>query len=183
MQCVAAWMVAALPCVAQDLSDATRIYSVRDDTGLSSLMATTSTKGYSLSDGSPVRFEDWYQAGWRDLSVTWMTQIDDHSGLIWGMGTGERGEKYRIDPSLRLGFVYRVQPRQNEALFLSVSSVFGGHLSEDTCTANYGAIGGEQEVNCRLASTPLPPSETLDYVFDLQPRSANKVELRYEFRF
>lgn len=167
----------------QELADVTRLLSMRDDSSFSSLIASTSTKGYQLSDGSPIRFEDWYSGNWRDLSVTWMTQVDDNASLIWGLGTGEKGLKYQIDPSLQLGMVYQFRPRENEAFSFTLSTVFGGALSEDTCSADFGAIGGVQEVNCRLAASPLPPAETLNYVYDAQPRSSSRVELRYEFRF
>jgi len=71
----------------------------------------------------------------------------------------------------------------NSQLSLSVSVVLGGYLREKTCTADYGAIGGVQTVNCRLADSPLPPAETLIYLLDEPLGDLVSVTLRYQLKF
>ena len=139
--------------------------------------------GYLLSDGTPVRFRQWYSSDMPNLSVTWLTEVTPNFGLFWGFGTGERGEKYRIDPSMTLGFIAMRKLSRSATLSLSATTILGGDLQEGTCTADYGAIGGIQTVNCRLAATTMPPAATLDYLFDESPPDRTTVTLRYVLRF
>ena len=49
------------------------------------------------------------------------------------------------------------------------------------CTADYGAIGGVQAVNCRLAASQLDPAETLRHLEQERDRSPSSPseEVRY----
>ena len=181
--CLLGLLVTAGQTLAQDLSEVSRILSVQDDSGFSRLMAETSTKGYLLSDGTPVRFAPWYAAGWRELRVTTVTELGPQLGMLWGMGTGERAEKHRIEPSLRLGFVWALPARGRGAWTVMARTVIGGRLREERCSANFGAIGGTQEVNCRLAASAVPPPETLSRLYDRAPLGESMIELRYTLRF
>ena len=162
------------PSVAQGLLENTSLVDIHSGSGLSDAVRSVSPSGFQLADGSDVRFSDWYTSRWQDVHVTWMTQLHDNVGFYWGFGAGERGQKYTIDPSLKLGFVLRHDLSDRSQLSLSATHTIGGGLSESSCTADYGAIGGVQTVNCRLAATELPPSETLQYLFDEPPEGKGK---------
>ena len=138
--------------------------------------------GYELSDGTPVKFADWYHTDWPDTRVDLLTQFGDDFGLLWGFSTGERGEKYTIDPSLRVGFVAQAHPAANSILSLTVRAVAWGNLNEQTCEGDYGEIGGVQTVNCRLAATFLPPEETLQYLAHAEPNRLH-ISLSYSASF
>lgn len=169
--------------VAQSLIPNTELAEVSMGTGLSVIVQEESFGGYALSDGTYQSFEDWYSANWKDLGLEWQTNLSPTFGLRWGLSTGEKGEKYQIDPSLTFGFVVTSVISRNEKLTFSATTRFGGNLTEETCTADYGDIGGVQTVNCRLAATPLPPSETLEYLFDIVPPDRAEVKLQYSFEF
>lgn len=111
-----------------------------------------------------------------------LTQINENVGVLWGVSTGEWGEKYVIEPSLRLGLIAQVQPKPNAALSLTVTTNLGGRLLEQPCEADYGEIGGIQPVNCRLAASVLEPAETLSYLLDVPPNRFN-ITLRYAASF
>lgn len=150
---------------------------------LSRQVSSLRGQGYELSGGQPVRFENWYRSNWKDLQLTWMTEINPKLGLLWGLGTGERGAKYRIDPSLQLGLIFQQPLSAQSAFSFRVSTRLGGRLKEKTCVADYGQIGGVQTVNCRLAATELPPAETLKYLFNESPSDRLLFALRYEKKF
>lgn len=139
--------------------------------------------GGILSDGTPYSFRPWYDGDLADLRLTMFTPTSENFGVYWGFGTGESGEKYEIDPSLKVGFLATEPVGENALLSLSVSVVVGGYLREKTCTADYGAIGGIQAVNCRMAGSPMPPSETLSYLIDRPPGDQVQVTLRYRWLF
>lgn len=122
--------------------------------------------GYELSDGTPIRMRPWYRAGLRDLNVTLLTSITPDFGVMWGMGLGDRGPKYRINPSLRLGLIWQTRVGRESWLTLRATTDLGGRIRERPCTADYGDLAGVQPVNCRLAASPLPPDQTLDLLFD-----------------
>lgn len=113
---------------------------------------------------------DWYQTDWTDVVVDMLTELDDDLALLWSFSTGERGEKYRIDPSIKLGFIAQHEVSDTSFLTLIATSTMFGNFTELPCEADYGKIGGGvQPVNCRLAATPLPPEETLDYLVNANP--------------
>ena len=66
---------------------------------------------------------------------------------------------------------------------ISASTKFGGLLQEQTFTADYGDVGGTQQVNCRLAAGTLAPADTLDYLIRLEAREESRVSLSYELLF
>nr|MCA0805960.1 hypothetical protein [Rhizobium sp. T1473] len=138
--------------------------------------------GYELSDGTLVSFDKWYLSNWIDMRFEMLTQLSDDFGILWGASTGQRAEKVGIEPSVKLGFILQKRPTASTTLSLTVSSIFGGNLTERPCTADYGAIGGEQRVNCRLAASQLRPSDTLKYMINLEP-SRLKIDLRFTGEF
>ncbi|MGX9117081.1 hypothetical protein ACWTU6_10345 [Mesorhizobium sp. BHbsci] len=138
--------------------------------------------GYELSDGTWVSFDKWFHSSWIDMRFEMLTQLSDDFGLLWGASTGQRAEKVRIDPSVELGFVVQKRPSPSTTLSLTVRSILGGNLTEQPCTADYGAIGGVQAVNCRLAASQLQPAQTLKHLANLHPNRL-KLELRFMHQF
>ena len=169
--------------LAQTFAEATHLVDVRAGSTLTRKVQDASQGGYQLSDGTPVSFSQWYSSNWTDIGVTWMTEISEFFGMYWGIRTGESGQKYRIEPGLTLGFVVRSELSRHSAVSLSATTVFGGMLRESSCSADFGAIGGVQTVNCRLAASVLPPAETLQYLFNEQPLGQSQVILRYQLEF
>lgn len=163
------------------LLSATHLIEVDTNTKISRQVRGFQNGGFETSQGQWVGFDRWYSTKWRDARLSWMTQVNRNFGLIWGFNTGERGEKYTIEPGLRLGFVVQGQPHRNGLLAVSASTTLGGRLREKTCTADYGDIGGVQTVNCRLAASVLAPSETLNYLLNVKPESTVQVTYRYFF--
>lgn len=151
--------------------------------GNSNFVRAVSRGGTQLSNGSPVPFRPWYSSDMPDLRVTMLTPLRSDFGILWGFGTGERGKKYRIEPSLKLGFIASHRPSENSTLSLSVTAVVGGFLKERPCVANYGSIGGVQTVNCRLAASPMRPAETMDYLFDDPPRDRIEIAVTFKSQF
>jgi len=163
--------------------DRTHLIGIDLGTSLSDIPRTTRSSGYELSDGTPVRFDRWYEERVPNLQFDFLTEITPDLGLLWGVGTGEYGEKYQIDPSLRLGLLYNRPVGRNGVLSLRVTTRLGGRLRERSCTADYGDIGGVQRVNCRLAATPLEPSETLQYLWNEKPGDRLQASVNLLFRF
>ena len=139
--------------------------------------------GYELADGTEVRFDPWYRSNWPDLSISFLTQATPTSGFIWGLSTGERGEKYHIAPVIEIGAMTQIELSHSSRLTFSASTKLGGLLQEQSCTADYGAIGGIQQVNCRLAASTLAPADTLDYLLHISARDEARVAFVYELRF
>jgi hypothetical protein len=183
---LALWAVGPQPLRAFDLADwveNTALLDISPGSARSGIARGLARGGYELSDGTPQRFDDWYTARFPDMTVQFLTPLRRDLGLIWGFGTGERGEKYRIDPGLWLGLVYRVPLSRRSALVLSAQTMLWGNMREFPCTADYGVLGGVQQVNCRLAASPLPPDETLDYLVAHSGRRETRISIRYELRF
>ena len=181
--CLAAPWVLAGQVQAEDLFPRTSLVSISDESDLSKFVRNAGSVDVTRSDGSSMDIGGWYRSDWRDLSLTWITQISSKMGVYWGFGTGEQGEKYRIDPSLRLGFIYSQPVAKNASVTLSTMYIVGGSLSENTCQADYGPIFGSYTVNCRLASSTLRPGETLDYMLDRDRPNRFRVSLRYKMDF
>lgn len=161
----------------------THLIGVQQSSALSREVSGFRSQQFNLSNGELVRFSHWYKTNWQELQLTWLTQINPQLGLIWGGGTGERGPKYRIAPSLQLGFLFE-QPLSNQSAWsLRATTRLGGRLREKTCLADFGNIGGMQTVNCRLAATHLPPEETLQYLLNEAPRDRLLIGLRYVRNF
>jgi hypothetical protein len=181
------------PVVAQEQGVAIHLIDMAQDSELSATATSLAdgwydasvnsrVSGYELSDGTPVSFAGWYHSDWPDTRVDLLTQFGDDFGLLWGFSTGERGEKYTIDPSIRIGFVAQAHPAANSALSLTVRAVAWGDLNEQPCEGDYGDIGGIQTVNCRLAATFLAPEETLQYLAHAEPNRLH-ISLSYSASF
>jgi hypothetical protein len=164
---------------------ATNLIEIRQGSELSDLMNSYNRGGYETAYGEPVNFKRWYSPknGWIDSKLIFMTQFSDNFGLLWGASTGEQGNKYSIAPSLRLGFVFRVPTYASDNFYIRATTVVGGNLREKSCIADYGEIGGIQEVNCRLAAGVDAPSETLKNLVNQKPYNQNVISVIYRILF
>lgn len=163
--------------------DSTYLIELQQGSDLSEKMGNLQGGSYETSDGRPVSFQRWYRTRWTDARITWMTQVTPNWGVIWGFSTGERGEKYEIQPSLKLGFAFQTSIDRTSSFSLKATTIIGGRLKEKPCSADYGEIGGVQTVNCRLAATEMEPSKTLDYLLDYAPRNRNVFLVQYRKSF
>lgn len=179
---LAAFLALAAPCAALELED-THLLDVRLGSARADIARSLSNGGYELSDGTPIDFEDWYEPHLPEMTVMFLSQVSPRTGVVWGLSTGERGEKYRIDPGLWLGVVHRVPVGRNADVTFTAMSLVGGDFREDSCMADFGQIAGIATVNCRLAASRLSPEDTLDYLVREDGASETVVSIRYEFRF
>lgn len=163
--------------------DNTQLIDVSIESVRTQTVAMAARQTLELSDGTGVDLERWYPAHLRDFHVSFLTQMSDDFGLIWGFRTGDRGPKYTIEPSLQLGAVVQQGIGDNAWISLRLTTELGGHLHERPCTANYGDIGGVQLVNCRMAASVLPPAETLGYLFDEGFLGNSEIALGVTIRF
>ena len=171
--------LAASPAAAQEIT--TSLVNIHQGSWLSDQAHGLGSSGYELQNGNWVSFNRWYHSNWVDFHVDFLTQLTENTGILWGFGTGEEGEKYRIAPSLKLGFLTQTHPNPNSTLSLSVSSTIGGDLTEKPCTADYGDLG-TYNVNCRLAAGEMPPQETLKYLVNAKPETM-RLWLNYRVTF
>lgn len=167
--------MAISPALAQTVQRSVNLIDIHIGSPLSDEVELLSTGGYELAGdgglGPPAfqSFAPWYRTYWRDLTMEWLLQLDEDDGLVFGFGTGEHGEKYAIQPSLKFGFITQMHPRPKATLSFRIDATLGGHLGESTCVADYGELG-TYVVNCRLAADPvLTPSETLNYLLNQDP--------------
>lgn len=156
---------------------------VRRGSSRSRLVEQMSMGGFELDDGTPVEFARWYTPRFPEMNLMFLTAVTPSFGVTWGLSTGERGQKYTIDPGLWLGFVWRRQLGPRSSLSLSASTLMGGNLREQTCRAYYRIIEDFATVNCRLAASTLAPEDTLSYLVHRSGLRESRVSLRYEFRF
>lgn len=161
----------------------TNLVAVQSNSALSQLAAGLRQGGYETAGRGYVSFDDWYRARLPNLNATWLTQLTPQGGLLWGLSTGESGQKYRIAPSLTLGWMQHHQLSANSVVSWRMSTVVGGAMRERPCVADYGSIGGIQTVNCRLAATPLSPQETLQYLVKRAPAERFAFSLRLTHYF
>ncbi len=172
-------LLGASPAIAQDIT--TSLVDIHQGSPLSDRARSLGDGGYELQNGSWVSFNRWYHANWVDMHVDLLTQVTEDTGILWGFGTGEQGEKYRIEPSLKLGFITQMHPNLKSTLSLSLTSTFGGSLQEKPCQADYGDFG-TYSVNCRLAASQMAPEETLKYLVNAKPESLH-LWLNYRVSF
>ncbi len=137
--------------------------------------------GFETSAGRWMPFDNWYRPKWADTRVSWLAQVTPQFGLIIGLNTGEKAAKYTLSPGLRLGFIVQHELGKDALLSFSASTFVGSRLRERTCVADYGEIGGVQEVNCRLAATPLAPADTLKYLLNERPSGVWSLQFQYRF--
>lgn len=178
------WSLAQWPAVLPASgSGSTHLVELRQGGEFSRRMASMRLGGYETAQGQQVDFARWYTTRWADTHVGWMTQIDPHWGLLWGFGTGEQAPKYRISPSLKLGLLFTTRPTRDSHFSFRWTATLGGHLQERACTADYGAIGGVQQVNCRLAASTLAPADTLQYLVRESSRERRTLSVEYRLQF
>ena len=163
----------------QNFIDTTHLIDIKQGSELSGKVSDSSAGGFETAQGNFVSFKQWYQTNWTDTKTVWMTEINPNLGVIWGFSTGEKAEKYEISRSVTIGFAYSTQIDKTSFLSIRGTTILGGNLREKTCTADYGDIGGIQEVNCRLAASPRPPSETLSHLFNDKPLNKDLFFIRY----
>lgn len=161
----------------------TQLIEVTQDSDLSRKLGQFRSGGFESSQGAWVSFHSWYSTAWKDTGIAWMTQLTPHLGVIWGGSTGERGEKYTIAPSLKIGAVFQAEPLKNTVFSIRATTLLGGALKEKSCSADYGDIGGVQEVNCRLAASTLEPAATLKYLLNDKPYNQNQILIQLTHRF
>ena len=149
----------------------------------SSLMKSVRSGTYELSNGEPVSFAEWYTPKLPEINVVFLKPTSDAFGLIWGAGSGEYAEKYKISPSIHLGMLYRHRITDNMSLNFRGVYILGGWLREKTCTADYGEIGGVQVVNCRLAATTLAPEDTLEFLIKERGEIDSYISFDFTLRF
>lgn len=176
------FLLLSAPARAFSFLENTYLLNITERTRLSDIAAKLSNGGYELSNGNYVDFRKWYTSKWNDVEFHFMTQLHPDFGILWGFTTGEWGEKYRIYPGFRLGAIVQRRISTQASLSISVTRLFGSGFKEKSCTADYGAIGGVQTVNCRLAASPLEPSQTLQYLYKSKPLES-WVGLRYQLSF
>ena len=150
---------------------------------MSSLADSFSDQSGGLSDGSRYSFNRYYDSDGLDVRFTFLTPMSPNFGVIWGFGTGESGPNFQIEPSLKFGFLATEPIGDNALLSFSLTTVLDGYFRESACVADYGAIGGIQPVNCRMADSVMPPSETLDYLLNAPPSDQFRLSLRYRLEF
>jgi hypothetical protein len=163
--------------------ESTYLVGLQQGSYLSRAARNLRSGGFELSGGGSVLFNDWYKTRWTDVTITWMTQVNENFGVLFGASTGERGKKYTIGPSLKLGVVMQTQAGKNALLSLRATAMLGGDLREKSCTADYGEIGGVVAVNCRLAASTLPPDETLKHLLKEKPHNQSEISIALTWRF
>ena len=184
----AAGLLAACPSIAADATPAAaqnptiNIIDLYQGGSQSNLATVLSQGGYELADQTWVSFVPWYSTDAAEVHADFLTELNDDFGLLWGFGTGEHGEKYRIDPSLKVGVITQVHPRFNRTLSIKAMTTLWGSFTEYPCIADYGDIGGVQQVNCRLAASQIPPAETLQYLVKSDP-SRFRIDIAYRVTF
>ncbi len=168
---------------ADNFFDATHLLDMRQGSILSDKVSDFRSMGYETATGKRVNFNKWYSTKWTDFRILWMTQIDKQNGFIWGFSTGEKGVKYNISPGLTLGFIHQRELGKNMSFTIQGTTVIGGWLKEKSCMADYGEIGGVQEVNCRLAASTLEPKETLKYLLNERPKEDSMLMVKFTYLF
>lgn len=161
----------------------TYLVELQQGSELSERMSNLQGGSYETADGRSVTFQRWYRTRWTDARATWLTQVTPEFGVLWGLSTGEHGEKYEIQPSLKLGFAFQTSIDKHSSFSLKATTIVGGRLKEKPCAADYGEVGGVQSVNCRLAASEMPPAETLNHLLNYAPVNRNVVFLQYRRTF
>ena len=166
-----------------DVADRTFLVDLRMGSVWDGDLSAAARGGYELTDGTPVSMRPWYSTTWRTMEVLFLTELGARTGILWGVSTGEQGEKYRIAPGLMLGLLHRVPVGRQSSITLRAETMLGGDLREGLCVADYGEIGGVQPVNCRLAASLLPPEETLDYLMRRDGWETSRLSVYFEMPF
>jgi hypothetical protein len=160
----------------------TGIIDIHQGSALTETVRDLEAGGYELAHGQWQSFYAWYHTDWVDVRVDMLTQYSSDFGILWGVSTGESGEKFTIEPSVKLGIIAQGHPVPNSTLSLSIATILGGRLIERPCVADYGDIGGVQQVNCRFAASPIAPKDTLPLLLNVNPERL-RVVLNYRATF
>jgi len=174
-------LVSVLPNTSAGQELVTSLVDIRQGSDLSSLAQSLGEGGYELQDGTWVSFDKWYRTDWPEVHLELLTQYSDDSGITWGFSTGERGEKYELLPSLKLGVITQTHPKPNSTLALSLATTLLGNFEELPCEADYGELG-TFNVNCRLAASDMEPEDTLRYLVKAEPARL-KLSVSYRASF
>lgn len=169
--------------VAQGIFEQTFLLDVNTTSIRSDIVRDLSIGGYELEGGAPVNFADWYTPKFPDLNVLFLSEINSSLAVTWGLSTGEKGKKYKIDPGIWLGFIHRVDLDRHSSVTLSARTLVEGRLKESSCVAFYSIIDSFEEVNCRLAASTLPPADTLTFLVDEVGFIDTSISIRYEIVF
>jgi hypothetical protein len=185
VRCPALWKLAGLALVtgllqpgfamAQQLAWQTDLVGISQSNRLSSVAASMAIGGYDLSGGKYQSMVAFYTPPYADVRIDFLTTTAPNFGLLWGASTGEAAPKYKIDPSLRIGFIDQLVQFHSAFLTLSATSNLFGAMHEYSCMGDYPEFGGVQEVNCRLAASILSPEDTLKYLVHDVPARYNIV--------
>ncbi|ARU01152.1 hypothetical protein LOKVESSMR4R_01839 [Yoonia vestfoldensis] len=167
----------------QGLWERTSLLDLRAGSVRSDLARDLSAGRYALEDGTMVDLFDWYRPRVTDLNILFLTELEPSFALIWGISTGETGQKYRIDPGLWLGVFYRAELAENQVLTFAARTLLGGAMQERPCVAFYTILDAFTQVNCRLAASTLPPQDTLQFLVNEPGSIETTFSLRYEIRF
>ena len=168
---------------AQELLQGTRLVGVRVGEGHSQLVRTTSRGGYELEGGEYQSFSQWYGFEIQDIEVEALTYMADGFWLSWGISTGQSGPKYRIDPSIIVGFEDSIDLQNGWSLWIWAKGKIGGYLWEESCVADYSLSSAEDTVNCRLAASTITPEQTLEYLWAEPPPNQFNVGLQLTWLF
>jgi hypothetical protein len=109
--------------VADDFVDQNFLIDIYQGSYRSSIATGVRAGGYELSDGEYVSFADWYTPAIPDITLLFLREVSNNFGIIWGLSTGEVGEKYRIDPALQLGFVLNYEIFENLSMSMNFRNV------------------------------------------------------------
>jgi len=171
------------PACASEFLDRTYLIDLGQGSQLSQIMRAAQNGSFETSNGSLVSFKDWYSTSWTDARFAVLTQLEPWLGIVWGASTGEYGQKYAIDPSLKIGVVVRSEIDKTSSISFKATTIIGGSLREKSCIADYGEIGGIQKVNCRLAASSLAPNDTLQYLYNMSPINTYFFSIEYRLLF
>jgi hypothetical protein len=185
------WLLACAPATAQNIYDvqngglmrATRLTGLSFDGLNSNVVRAAAQDGLELSGGEMLGLNTWYTPAFPNISASFETQLARGVSVLWGGSIGESGPKYSLGPSGMIGLAVRRPVALRGMLSLEVMGTLGGALRERSCVGDYGALGGVQPVNCRLAASTLPPKETLSYLWNEPPAAYASVRLAYIFQF
>jgi len=165
-------------------SQKTHLIAIQQGSALSRTVASIRNEVYELDDGSPLYMKDKYKTSWQDLQLTFLTELNPQLGLIWGFGTGERGPKYKIEPSFVLGSTYLKKLDSSSFFNIRLTYRMGGRLKEKPCLTSRPRLGLiNTPENCRLTNSILPPEETLKYLLNESPRDRMVFAVRYVKQF
>ena len=166
-----------------DFVEKTFLVEITQGSELSNKMNFYTVGGFEAANGNFVSYAPWYTNRWTDSRVTFMTQVTSSFGVIWGFSSGEQADKYKIYPNMKIGLAYFDKLSKDSTLSIKATTIISGKLIEYPCLADYGDIGGVQQVNCRMAASQMPPAETLQYLFNDKPYNQTVVILEYKILF